>query len=70
MKDKNLKMTVSRDVAQCCLINVSEVLTASITIALMMEAVNTSETSVNFYHTSLAKSQKTVVIFILVAVRT
>jgi hypothetical protein len=31
--------------------NVSEVLAASI-IALMMEAARTSETSVNFYHTT------------------
>jgi hypothetical protein len=32
--------------------NVSKVLTASIIIALMMEAVNTSETSINFYQTT------------------
>jgi hypothetical protein len=32
--------------------DVSEVLIASIVIALMMEAVNTSETSVNFYQTT------------------
>jgi hypothetical protein len=47
-------MTVFWDVAPCSLVetdDVSEVITASI-IALMMEAVNTSETSVNFYHTS------------------
>jgi hypothetical protein len=50
----------------------SEVLTVSIIralIALMMEAVSTSETLVNFYKLSGAISQKTVV-FILAAVRT
>jgi hypothetical protein len=35
------------------LTEVSEVLTASIIIALMMEAVRTSETSVNFFLTTL-----------------
>jgi hypothetical protein len=48
-------MTVFWDVVPCSLveIDVSEVLTASIiTIALMMEAVSTPETLVNFYHTT------------------
>jgi hypothetical protein len=42
-------------VAQQKLTNVSEMLTASIikvTIPLMMQAVRTSETSVNFYQTA------------------
>jgi hypothetical protein len=51
------------------LTDVSEVLTASIFIALMMEAVSTSETSVSFYEPTQRKSHKTVV-FILAAVRT
>jgi len=38
-------------------------------IALRMEAVNTSETSVTFYQTTQRNIQKTV-IFILAAVRT
>jgi hypothetical protein len=51
----------------CCAIcykltNVSEVLTSSIIrayiIALMMEAVNISDTSVNFYETSLRNVPK------------
>jgi hypothetical protein len=48
-----MKMTVScREVSQK-LTDVSEVFTAYyIIIALMMEAVSTSETSVNFYETS------------------
>jgi hypothetical protein len=53
---------------------ISEVLTASIIrslIALMMEVVSTSETSLKFYQTSRhgATTQKTA-IFMLVAVRT
>jgi hypothetical protein len=39
------------------------------TIALMTEAVSTSETSVNFYQTYSVTAQKTA-IFILAAVRT
>jgi hypothetical protein len=35
------------------LTDVSEVLTASIIIALMMDAVSTSETTVNFYEITL-----------------
>jgi hypothetical protein len=55
------------------LTDVSEVLTASIirammTIVLMMEAVSTSKTSVNFYESIGSTSQNTV-IFILAAVR-
>jgi hypothetical protein len=48
-----LKMTVFWNVAPCSLIetDISEVLTASI-ITLMMEAVSTSEMSVNFYKTT------------------
>jgi hypothetical protein len=48
-------MTVFWDVAPCSLVevtDVSEVLTASIFIALMMEVVSTSKTSVNFYQTT------------------
>jgi hypothetical protein len=48
------------------LTDVSEVLAASIIRA--MRAVNTFETSVNFYQTTRPTSQKTV-IFILAAVR-
>jgi hypothetical protein len=49
-----MKMTVFWDVAPCSLVEIDrcfEVLTASIIwlIALMMEAVSTSETSANFY---------------------
>jgi hypothetical protein len=36
--------------------DVSEVLTASSIITLMMEAASTSETSVNFYHTIRRKN--------------
>jgi hypothetical protein len=43
--------------------------TASIVMALMTEAAVTSETSVNFYQTTSATFQKTV-IFILAAVKT
>jgi hypothetical protein len=54
--------------------DVSEVLVASIIramslIALMMEAASTSETSVNFYHTTRSTTHKTA-IFILAAVIT
>jgi hypothetical protein len=48
-----MKMTVFWDVAPC---------------SLMMEAASTFKTSVNFYQTTGATSQKTV-IFILAAVR-
>jgi hypothetical protein len=54
-------MVVFRVVAQCSLVqiaDVSEVLAASIIramFALMMEAVSTSETSVNFYETTWSK---------------
>jgi hypothetical protein len=47
------KMTVFWDVAP--LTDVPEVLTTSIVIALMMEAVSTSKTSVNFYETTWRK---------------
>jgi hypothetical protein len=52
-----MKSTVFWDVAPCSLVEVteiSEVLTASINreIAVMMEAVSTSETSVNFYQST------------------
>jgi hypothetical protein len=43
---------------------VPEVLTASITTALAMEAVNPSETSVNFYEIRGATSQETVIVSI------
>jgi hypothetical protein len=58
-----LKMTVFWDVAPSSLveIDVEEVLTASI-IALMIQPVSTTETSVNFYHTHGATSQKTVIL--------
>jgi hypothetical protein len=49
--------------------NISDVLMASIVRAMMMEAVCTSETSVNFYKIVCTPSQKTV-IFILTAIRT
>jgi hypothetical protein len=45
-----MKMIVFWGVAT--LADVSEVLTASIIEALMMEAVSTSETTVNFYKTT------------------
>jgi hypothetical protein len=45
------------------------VLTASIITTLFMEAVNASETLVNFYQITHATSQKTV-IFTLATVRT
>jgi hypothetical protein len=44
-----MKITVFWDVVPCSFIDVSEVLSASIIIALMMEAVSTPEMSVNFY---------------------
>jgi hypothetical protein len=52
-----MKMIVFCDVAPCSLVEMTDVLkvrTASIirAIALMMEAVRTSETSVNFYQTA------------------
>lgn len=43
-----MKMTVHCDDAECSLVDVSEMPTASITKA-MMKALSTSETSVNFY---------------------
>jgi hypothetical protein len=46
-----MKMTVFWVGAPCSLVDISEVLSASI-IALIMEAVRTSETSVNFYQTT------------------
>jgi hypothetical protein len=39
-------------------------------IALMMEAVNTSETSVNIYQTTQSKISKKRTIFILIALKT
>jgi hypothetical protein len=48
-------MAVFWDVTPCSLVemtDVSEVLTFSIIIALLMEAVSTSETSVTFYHST------------------
>jgi hypothetical protein len=45
-------MAVFCDVSPCSLVeftDVSEVLAASITIALIMEAASTSEMSINFY---------------------
>jgi hypothetical protein len=47
-----MKMAVFWVEAPCSLVEVSEVLAASIIIALMMEAVRTSETLVNFYQTT------------------
>jgi hypothetical protein len=49
--------------------DVSEILSASVVIVLMMEAASTSETSVNFTRLHGATIQKTT-IFILAAVRT
>jgi hypothetical protein len=49
-------------------IDVSEVLTAFInrpTIALMLKATSTTETSINFYQTTGAASQKTAIFFAL-----
>jgi hypothetical protein len=51
----SMRMTVFWDVAQGSLIDVLEVLAASISasiIALMMMAASTFETSVNFYQTT------------------
>jgi hypothetical protein len=51
----SVKMAVFWDVAPCVwerLTDVSEVLTASIIIALMMETVSTSEPSVSIYQTT------------------
>jgi hypothetical protein len=47
-------MIVFWDVVSCSLVEVPKVLAASIirAIALLMEAVSTSETSVNFYQTT------------------
>jgi hypothetical protein len=45
-------MAVFWVVAPCSLVEVSEVLAASIIIALMMEEARTSETLVNFYQTT------------------
>jgi hypothetical protein len=62
-----MKMTVFWDVASCSLVevtDVSEVLTASITVlmmkvvAVMMEVVRTSEKSVNLYQTTRRNTPK------------
>jgi hypothetical protein len=52
-----MKMTVFWDVASCSLIEIDQHLRCAYClhhkiIALMMETVNTSETSVNFYETT------------------
>jgi hypothetical protein len=49
---------------------VSEVLVASVIIALMMEAASTSETWVNFYQTTRLNIPENSLIFILAAART
>jgi hypothetical protein len=51
------------------LTDVSELLTVSSIITLMMEAISTSETSVSFYQTAWHNMPEAV-IFILTAVRT
>jgi hypothetical protein len=56
-----MEMTVFWNVALCSLVDVSEVLAASI-IRAMMEAASTSETSINFYQTTRPTSQKTVIL--------
>jgi hypothetical protein len=66
-----LKMTVFFDVALCNLVEIdyrSEVLAASIIIAMMLESVCTSETSVSSYQ--ITRRNVTEDIFILDVVRT
>jgi hypothetical protein len=48
----SMKMTVFWDVVLCSLVDVSEVLAASIIRAVMMEAASTSEMSVSFHQTT------------------
>jgi hypothetical protein len=57
----NMKMTVFWYVTPCSLVETDQL------IALMMEAVTTSETLINFYHTTGATSQKTVIFKLQVA---
>jgi hypothetical protein len=61
-----MKNTIFRDVMQCSLLLARFLLKAS--SILKMEAVLSSETSLNFYRTSSVTSQK-VVLFIITAVR-
>jgi hypothetical protein len=67
----NMKMAVFGDVALCSLakFSVSEVLAASIIRAMMMEAASTSETSINFYQTHGATTQKTAIFSIVLFTR-
>jgi hypothetical protein len=64
-----MKLTVFWDIVPNSLLQVPEVLTASIT-TMMMEAVSTSERSVNFYQTTQCNIPEDCHVFMLATIRT